>query len=110
MSDYTPLDITRWSNVSTSDRRGQFGLQVIRGLPFNISPIRFCREHNQPLEIPIHAPARWIIIAHQLSETFLPEGEPVGRVIAYYRFTARNEAPVEVAIRERFEIGFVTDH
>jgi hypothetical protein len=114
MADYTPLDIARWSNTNTSGvpggMIGPFGSQVLRGLPFDIHPVAFGAGHNQPLEIPLQAQARWVIIAHQLQESYLQEGEPAGRVIAHYCFHLQRQAPTVVPIRERFEIGFVPHH
>ena len=111
MSGYTPLDITRWSNVETDalpqGMREPFGPQVVRGLPFNISLIQFDDHHHSPVEIPIQALARWVIVAHHLRESQLHEGEPIGHMIAHYRFCLQGAEPVVVPIRERFEIGFV---
>ena len=113
MSDYIPLDLVRWSNVDADalpeGLRGPFGPQALRGLPFNISPIHFDGDHQQPVEIPMSSPARWVIVAHQLRESRIHEGDPVGRVIAHYRFCFEDGEPVVVPIRERFEIGFVPD-
>ncbi|MBZ0290137.1 MAG: hypothetical protein K8I30_21115, partial [Anaerolineae bacterium] len=107
MSGYVPLDIARWSNGDASALKGTFGYQVIRGLPFQISPIRFDTSHQQLVEIAVQSAARWVIIAHRLNETHLLEGEPIGRVIANYRFHFQNGEIVTVPVRERFEIGFV---
>ncbi len=111
MSDYTPLDITHWSNMETAAlperMRGPFGPQALRGLPFDISLIQFDAHYHQPVKIPIPSPARWVIVAHQLRESYVQDGEPVGRVIAHYRFCFGDSEPVVVPIRERFEIGFV---
>ena len=105
MPDYTPLDITHWSNVETGAlperMRGPFGPQALRGLPFDISLIQFDAHHHQPVKIPIPSPARWVIVAHQLRESYVQDGEPVGRVIAHYRFCFRDGEPVVVPIRER---------
>src|SRR3990172_6843071 len=105
-SDYTPLDINRWSNGNASSIKGPFGPQVLRGLPFKISPIQFNKMHNRPIEIPIQSLTQWIIIAHRLDESYLLEGEPVGHVVAHYCFQIQNGATLAVPIRERFEIGY----
>jgi hypothetical protein len=111
MSDYTPLELTRWSNVDPGalpdGMRGPFGPQVLRGLPFSISPIVFDSKHHLPVEIAIQSSARWLIIAHQLRESRLQDGEPPGRVIATYNICFQNGEQESVPIRERFEIGFV---
>ncbi|HVO71186.1 MAG TPA: CehA/McbA family metallohydrolase, partial [Aggregatilineaceae bacterium] len=111
MSEYTPLDVARWSNreagANSAKTKGPFGPQVLRGLPFDINPICFDSDCKDVLEIPIQASARWIIIAHGLSETRLLEGEPPGQTVARYRFHFPGTEPLVVPIRERFEIAFI---
>lgn len=107
MFDYTPLDITRWSNGDANTVKGPFGSQVIRGLPFIISPIRFGKMHQQRVEISVQSLARWIIIAHGLNESYLLDGELVGCIVAHYGFHFHNSSSVTIPVRERFEIGFV---
>jgi hypothetical protein len=114
MSDYIPLDLSRWStndaSTTSAEIAGQFGQKVLRGLPFNISPIQFGKEHNQLLEIPIESLARWVIVAHGLPNYFVLEGRSPGQVIANYHFYFQSEEPVVVPIRERFEIAFIPPH
>jgi hypothetical protein len=109
--DCTPLDITSLSNVEASPiprrMKGPFGPQVLRGLPFHISPICFVGDDKQPVEIPVHARAHWVIFAHGLYETGLAEGGPGGQAIARYHFHFQSGSPIVVPIRERFEIAFV---
>lgn len=107
MSGYTPLDISRWSNVDTSIETGQLGPQTLRGLPFNIHPIHFGDSSSQTIEIPIQSSARWVIIAHSLFDSRVIEGEPPGQIVARYRFSFDDAEPVVVPVRERFEIAFV---
>jgi hypothetical protein len=111
MSDYSPLDISRWSNAQPNAVphrvKEPFGPQLLRGLPFNIHPMCFNGAGKQPLEIPIRARARWLIVAHGMFDSQLAEGDPVGKVVARYRFHYPDREPVVVAVRERFEIAFV---
>lgn len=111
MSDYTPLDIGRWSSEDAGERGFEpFGTQIIRGLPFDLCPIHFNKTINQPLEIPIQSHANWIIFAHRLNESHLLEGDVVGHTVAHYCFNLQNGVTVAAPIRERFEIGFVPPH
>src|SRR5207244_1211917 len=57
--------------------------------------------------IPVSSTARHAIVAHALLESKLPEGEPVGRVIANYIFRYADGSQIRMPIRERFEICVV---
>jgi hypothetical protein len=111
MSEYVPLDITSLSNVKDNiveDRNiGPLGPQLLRGLPFHITPISLNRDNKQPVEIPLVGRARWVIVAHGQTESRLLEGEPVGQTVAQYQFQFEDGTSVAVPIRERFEIAYV---
>lgn len=111
MADYTPLDLARWSNLLPRAFPGgklePLGPQTLRGLPFDVSLIQFGPDDCRPLEIPVRARARWVIVAHRLLESYLQAGEPPGRLIASYRFCFADGQAVVVPIRERFEIAII---
>ncbi len=120
--DYRPLDLSRWCNVGPDwvAENAEFprGLQTLRGLPFLIGAeegTELCflgfgtpaPGYTEPVTIPLASPARWVIIAHRLLESYLEQGEPVGKEIALYRFQYTNGEEITVPIRERFEISTV---
>jgi hypothetical protein len=55
--------------------------------------------------IPIGRLARYVIVAHRLMDTDLFQGGPVGKPCAEYGFRYTSGDEVNVAVRERFEIG-----
>jgi hypothetical protein len=117
MQDYQPLDLSAFYNVGPEicgpGRAPALGMQTLRGLPFRIGEGERCLlafgatapHRSEPLAIPIGEAARRVLFAHVLLESHLHEGEPVGREVARYRFVYRDGEPVEVPIRERFEIA-----
>jgi hypothetical protein len=120
MDGYRPLDLTPWYNVGQEWVEGAeafpLGAQTFRGLPFQIGPATDAGRcflgfgsggYTQPLKVDIKSSACWVIVAHRLLESRIHEGEPVGRVIATYRFHYATGSPVEVPVRERFEIAVI---
>jgi hypothetical protein len=118
--DYQPLDLARYTNVSTAfagpERQPPIGRQTFHGLPFEIgSDPRRCfigiglNEAARPenVTVAIDAAARWVIFAHALLESRVLAGEPIGRVVAHYLFRYADGELVRVPIRERFEVSVV---
>lgn len=117
---YQPLDISSFCNcgpelISVQDNHLR-GAQLFRGLPFQLGSdqgndpclIGFGSQgYKKPVEIPIQRTARWVIFAHRLLESKINDGEPVGHLIANYRFQLKKKKAVVVPIRERLEIAIV---
>jgi hypothetical protein len=119
--DYEPLDLAAFYNATpdTLPERvpaPKIGPQVFHGLPFQVGteegkphaiafgppPLR-----NEPVTLPIGKTARWLIFAQAITESYLHEGDSVGRAVARYVFVHTDGAREEIPIRERFEIGEV---
>ena len=89
------------------------GQQTFHGLPFNISEGEKCflgfgeDVNTNPIQIPVNATPKRVIIAHRLLESRIHEGEPIGKLIADYVFYYANGHSMKVPIRERFEIGSI---
>lgn len=129
MDVYQPYDLGPWCNVGPqwvedgSDL--PLGSQTLRGLPFQIGPASFQEStgaahtdkpaflgfgpggFRKAVEIPLDRTARWLIVAHRLLESHIPEGEPVGRLIATYRVRYADGQEVALPIRERLEIAVI---
>jgi hypothetical protein len=119
--DYIPLDLSDHCNAGIEllgpSATALTGHQTFHGLPFQIGRpgdgvgacfLAFGGELGvQPVQIPVHHPARRVIVAHRLLESQLMEGGPVGTVVAEYVFHMAGVEPVRVPVRERFEISTV---
>jgi hypothetical protein len=60
---------------------------------------------TEPLTVPVGKTARRVIVAHNLRESQVGEGGPVGQVVAHYVFHLAGGEQIRVPIRERFEIA-----
>ncbi|MCE9614082.1 MAG: CehA/McbA family metallohydrolase [Lentisphaerae bacterium] len=117
MRDYATLDLSRLCNagVSVMGTRPapELGPQNFHGIPFQVGGQRKrCfialggkRRGRAAVTIPIGTTVRHVLVAHALLESRLADGEPVGRVIAHYRFLYADGGALAVPIRERLEIG-----
>ena len=121
MSDYEPLDLSRWCNagreVLGEGAKALSGRQSFRGLPFLVG-----RDSDEPsgkcfvamdgdtpgVTIPVAKRVRRAIFAHRVLESDLMQGGMVGRLVAEYIFRVSGVDEVRVPIRERFEIGTVS--
>ena len=122
MDDYQPLDLSQWCNAGPLVLGGgpevRFGRQTFRGLPFQVGPGGDGGEtancfialdgSMDEVTIPINLNAHRVIVAHRLLESRLPQGRAPGVQVAEYVFRTSSEAE-RVPIRERFEIGIVSD-
>ena len=112
--EYFPLDLTPWSNEDgaawPAGVNSRLGPQRLRGLPFDVRPIRFDAQGDGAVTIPIGRAARWVIVAHRIDDPAIHDGKIPGAQIAVYRVRLAGGEQVTVAIRERFEIGFVPAH
>lgn len=119
-ADYEALDLSAYctQGVEAIAGRTEFrgGAQIFRGLPFQVGSksgegpclLGFGPSmRDKPVDISIRRKTRWVLFAHRLLESHLQDGEPVGRVIANYRFYYKNKKSVEIPIRERLEISVV---
>jgi hypothetical protein len=83
----------------------------LRGLPFALGPeSRRCLLHlgqggAADAELTLGLRARYLVFAHRLLSTRIPEGDPPGRSVAELVFTYEDGAQVTHAIRERFEVS-----
>lgn len=125
MSDYEPLDLSLLCNGSThlfgEGAQPPIGTQEFYGLPFQIGPnaqnpgdcyLAFGADndrHESSITIPVNGKAQWVIFAHTLLESKVPQGG-LGDVAGHYVFRFANGAEVRTPIRERFEIGVHTDY
>jgi hypothetical protein len=121
MRDYEPLDLATLCNAGPEllgpNANPDIGAQTLYGLPFQIGseaekPCFLGFGPQEPLyteavSIPVGQAAKRILFAHTLCDSQLHEGDPVGRVIARYRFVFTDGETVEAPIRERFEIATV---
>ena len=117
MQDYQPISLTDLCNVGTEiigvNAAANVGQQTFHGLPFNISEGEKCflgfgeDVNTNPIQIPVNATPKRVIIAHRLLESRIHEGEPIGKLIADYVFYYANGHSMKVPIRERFEIGSI---
>ena len=113
MSDYQPLDLAAVYNAGLDvlDRPANAltGAQTFHGLPFRIGPADgkcfLLVSGTQQAELPIAAPARYVLVAHRLLESQINQGGPVGVTVADYVFRLANGHDHHVPIRDRFEIG-----
>ena len=117
MQDYQPISLTDLCNVGTEiigvNATSNVGQQTFHGLPFNISEGEKCflgfgeDVNTSPIQIPVNATPKRVIVAHRLLESRIHEGEPIGKLIANYVFYYANGISMKVPIRERFEIGSI---
>ncbi len=114
---YIPLSLSALCNVGTdiigTQATPNVGEQTFHGLPFDIAEGGKCflgfgeGVNTDAIGVPVNASPRRVIIVHRLLESRIPEGEPIGRLIANYVFRYTDGETVSVPIRERFEIGSV---
>ena len=128
MSDYEPLDISRWCNANVSilgkpssnsalapppDGDAPIGLVSFRGLPFLVGEEGGSRDDDRlvvlgdgtdSVLIPIGGTATYLVVAHRLLETDVPSGGPLGIEVADYVLKFAGGGEERVTIRERFEI------
>ena len=122
MLDYEPIDLSSWYNAGPEalggDAKVRLGHQSLRGLPFLVGRDGDDAQGNcllamdgdsQGITIQISRPARRVIFAHRLLESNLMRGGMVGKLVAEYIFSVSGADEVRVPIRDRFEIGVVSD-
>lgn len=111
--DYEPLDLSSVANALQAQIPGgapsPIGKTLFHGLPFQIGtdpekPCCLLLETNEPKAVSVQRDVQWLIFAHQLLESHLFEGEPIGLLIAHYVFHYADGKSLAVPIRERFEI------
>ena len=120
MSDYEPVDLSRWCSAGVEvlgeDGEAAVGRQTLRGLPFLIgreadgdvpggSRYIVLDGSKGGVTIPIGGSASRVVFAHRLLESHLPEHGPPGARIAEYVFHLSGGREERVPIRERFEIA-----
>ncbi|MBM3277644.1 MAG: CehA/McbA family metallohydrolase [Candidatus Handelsmanbacteria bacterium] len=117
--DYEPLDLSAHCNAGASllgeGVQAPVGLQVLRGLPFQVGPalgsaercfVAFGPEAG-PLVIPVGKQAHWLIFVHRLLESKVMEGGPLGVQVAQYAFHLAGGEVIRAPVRERFEISTI---
>jgi hypothetical protein len=119
-SDYVALDLSSAYNggleLLSPELEPRLGIRSLRGIPFS-----FGEDEGEclvalgvglgqrPVTLPIGRTAPWVVFAHRLLESRVPEGGPAGDVVAEYRFRFRGGDEVRRPVRERFEIACPTD-
>src|SRR4051812_38594106 len=92
MADYQPLDLSPFYNAGLSlypkGPEPPLGEQQLHGLPFRIGEGDNCFVSlgATPVVVPVGRAVRRVLFAHALLESRIPEGEPVGFVVATYTF------------------------
>ena len=96
MQDYQPISLSNLCNVGTEilgeNATPTLGAQTFHGLPFDIAEGTTCflgfgeNVSTDSIQIPIDASPKRIIFVHRLLESRIPEGEPIGRLIAQLCF------------------------
>ena len=117
IQDYTPLHLSARMNASPDTLPGHslpVGRQVFRGLPFQIGPpvtaagpcfLRLAGG-DEPVTLPVGGQTAYhVIFAHRLLESRLPDGGPLGEVVAHYVVTYDDGSQERLAVRDRFEIA-----
>jgi len=120
MQDYEAIDLSPWCNAGPEwclpGEVLSAGTVFFRGIPFRLGTENETSNvylgfgpggYVEPITIPIHRRARWVIFAHRLMESHILEGEAIGRVVATYRFGYNDGSEATVPIRERFEVSIV---
>src|SRR5712691_1753810 len=116
---YRALDLSAYCNAGVEvlggDPSPPTGDQVFHGLPFRIGDGRKAfiafeaGSQRDPVTIPIAATAYSVIVAHRLLGSQLMAGKPIGDEVANYVFKLTHGTQHRVSIRERFEIGDVSN-
>ena len=96
MQDYQPISLSALCNVGTEiigeNATPGIGTQTLHGLPFEIADVEKCflgfgeGVNTDPIQVSISASPKRVIFVHRLLESRIPEGEPIGRLIANYVF------------------------
>jgi hypothetical protein len=124
VADYEPLDLSPFLNagpeVYPPNLPPPTGELCFHGLPFQVGQAASLPEapcliafgqgeglRREPLVIPVNTAARTVIFAHARLESEIPQGDPVGRVVAEYEFVFADRERLRVPVRERFEIGAI---
>jgi hypothetical protein len=117
MTDYEPVDLSRWCNAPVGLLAGgdespvALGRQTLRGLPFLIGSdgaggrVLLAPADIGDVTVPIGKTAKRVIFAHRLLESKVPDGGPLGATVAEYVFRLVDGREIKAAIRDRFEIG-----
>ena len=116
MSDYTPIDLSPLCNAGPADLGDgppiTAGPHAIYGVPFLAGAedrhvILLGGESLADVAIPLGIAAKSLVFAHRLLESRIPDGDFAGRLCATYTVRYADGEEIELAIRERFEIGIV---
>jgi len=116
MDGYEPVDLADHCNEALDAVEGfpliAGGERVYQGLPFLVAfgAKRFVllEPGGEEIEVPIGRPAERVIVAHRRLPPADGGAVPVvGDEVASYAFELEGRDPVEVPIRERFEIGSI---
>lgn len=118
--EYEPLDL---SPVTNSDQTGlgwntplPAGVRLFHGLPFDFRGTDPGRARilaaggdlgTAPVTIPVGQMATHLVFAHRLIESGIPQGDPVGRLVAEYVVRLNDGAEIVIPVRDRLEIGVI---
>jgi hypothetical protein len=127
MGDYEPVDLDRFCNAGLEvfilkemdepykvlSESPPIGLQLFWGLPFRIgADSTRCfivlggnvAQQLGNLRLQIGKTARYVVFAHSLLESRMPDGASPGHIVARYTFRWDDGVSLSVPIRERFEV------
>ena len=112
MKDYQSISLSALCNVGTEiigeTATPGVGAQTFHGLPFDIAEGETCflgfgeGVNTDPIQVPVNASPKRVIFVHRLLESRIPEGEPIGRLIANYVFHYTDCETDSVTILELF--------
>ena len=115
MPDYLPIDlpahVTRSVDFHPTLATLPAGDVELHGLPFRFGDASGARVlgfevgDTAPVDIPIGAAPRTLLFAHAMTESDLAEGGHIGQQVATYTLVLADGEPVDIPIRERYEIG-----
>ena len=121
MNPYEPVAISDLCNVP-ADAAGPFaadllGARDFRGLPFIVGDAERGAiaqfgpgGHTASQTLAIGRAVHSLTFAHALLDTAIAHGGAPGGEVGRYAFVYRNGTRAEVALRDRFEIGWISRH
>ena len=121
MNPYEPVPITDLCNVPADvagpETPNLLGAQDFRGLAFAVGdPARGTIAqfgpggHSAPRTLPVGRAVRTLTFAHALLDTAIAHGGAPGGEVGSYTFVYENGTRIEVPLRDRFEIGWISRH
>ena len=119
MNPYEPVPITDLCNVAAEvagpETPDLLGAQDFRGLAFDVGdPARGTIAqfgpggHAEPRTLPVGRAVHTLTFAHALLDTAIAHGGAPGGEVGRYTFVYENGTRIDVPLRDRFEIGWIS--